>query len=131
MFPVWPPPIVIRDVVLQGRRSAVMQLAMSPGPVPNFRQIFAESIDVLTVLDQLVFKLLLQVDPFFSGLRYAIDDIHDRVEAVQFVQDGDIEWRRNRSLFFVPTNMNILMNSSKGSGLIVDISVASFGEFTL
>ncbi len=56
-------------------------------------------VDVLLMLDQPVLKLLLQVEVLVAGLRQTVAGVHYQVEAVQVVQHGHIEGRRDGALF--------------------------------
>ena len=52
-------------------------------------------VDVLLVFDQLIRKLLLQIDTLVAGLRQAVDNGHHQMKTIQIVQHRHIERCRN------------------------------------
>ncbi len=71
----------------------------SPLPVANLRHVLAVLVDVLLVLDQLVFQLLFQVDALVAGLRQAVDGVQTR-------------WKRSRSFNTVMSKGVVMVPSS-------------------
>jgi hypothetical protein len=83
-----------------------------PLPIPNLRQVFAELIDILLVLAQLVLELLPQVNALIAGLRQAVDGVHHEVKAVQIVQYRHVEGRGDGALFLVATAVDVAVVST-------------------
>src|ERR1700681_933442 len=106
--------IIHRLLIIGGKSAYTRQLgcgrlARTPAPIANLRHVLAVSIDVLLVLDQLVAQLLLQVDACAAGLWQTVDGVHHEVKAVQIVQHGHIEGRRDGALFLIAADMNVVM----------------------
>ena len=66
-------------------------------------------VDVLLMLDQLVLELLFQVNPLIAGLWEPIDDVHHKMEAVQIVQHGHVEWCGDGALFLVAADVDVVV----------------------
>ena len=80
-----------------------------PLPIPDFRHVLAMFVDVFFVLDELVPKLLLEIDAFDARLRQPIDRVHHEVEAVQVIQHSHVEGCCDRAFFFVAADMQVLV----------------------
>ena len=61
------------------------------------------------MVDQLIEQQFLEVKRAFVDPGQTIDHIDDEMEAVELVQDGHIEWRRDRALFHVTVDMEIVV----------------------
>ena len=65
--------------------------------------------DVCLVLNQLVAHCLLCIGSNISELRYAVDYICHKIEAVQIVQDTHVKRSRRSPFFLISPDMEILM----------------------
>ena len=84
----------------------------TPFPIPHFRQILAEFIDVLLVLDQLVLELLFKINASGSGLRQTINRVHDEMKTIEIVQHRHVERRGDRAFFLVAADVDVVMISA-------------------
>ncbi len=66
-------------------------------------------VNVLRVLDELILELLLQIEALVAGLRQAVDGVHHQVEAFQIVQHCHVEGRRDRALFLIAADVDVVM----------------------
>ena len=82
---------------------------VAPLPVSNLRHIFAIFVDVLLVLDQLVFELLLQVDALVAGLWKAVDGVHHQMKAVQLIQHRHIKGGGDSALFLITADVDVVV----------------------
>jgi len=73
----------------------------------NFRHVLSESADVALVLNESVLHLLLEINVRASGLREAIDDVHDQVEAIEVVEYRHVERSRDGAFFLVVPDMKV------------------------
>src|SRR5487761_1405951 len=80
-----------------------------PFPVADLRQILAVFVDILLVLNELVLKLLLQVDALGARLRQAIDHIHHQMEAIEIVQHRHVDKHGDRALFLIAADVNVMV----------------------
>lgn len=99
-----------------------------PFPVSHFGQVLPVFADVLPVLDQFVLQLLLEVDSFSAGLRQPIDHIHHEMEPIQLVQDRHVEGRRNRALFLVAADMDVVVIRAPISQAVNEPGISVEGE---
>src|ERR1039458_6052005 len=81
----------------------------APLPIANFGQVLAELFDVLLVLDELVLKLLLEIDAPVARLWQAINGGHDEVEAIQIIQHRHVEGRGDGPFFLVTADVQVLV----------------------
>jgi len=80
-----------------------------PLPIADFGQVLAVLAYVLLVLEQLLSELLLHVEALLAGLRQAIDGVDDEMEAVQIVQHRHVERGRDRALFLVAADVDVVV----------------------
>src|ERR1700730_14550252 len=78
-----------------------------PAPVTPHRHVSAIAGDVLTMFDQPVLHLLLEVIAATGDLRQTIDDVLDKVESIHIVQDRHIERGRDRAFLLVSAHMQV------------------------
>src|ERR1019366_3160330 len=99
------------------QRLLLLRITVIPLPVPDFRQVFAVLVDVMLVLDQLVFHLLLQVGALESQIRYAVDHVMHQVEPVQVVLHPHVKGRRDGALFLVATDVQVAVGTGVGEAV--------------
>src|SRR5471032_1104073 len=73
----------------------------APGPLSDFRQVLAVQIDISPVVLEFFLQLAFQYLSPRPANRQAVDDIDHQMKAVQFVQDGHVEWRGDGALLLV------------------------------
>ncbi len=81
---------------------------MTPHPITDFGHILTVLVDILAVRDKLVLELLLQVHAFRFRLWQMINGIHYQVKAIHVVEYRHIKGRRDRALFFVAANVQVV-----------------------
>lgn len=91
---------------LQPHRSGLADVfERHPLPISNLRQVFPVLADVVLVLGELGFELLLQCVTFFACLRQILEGGEGEVETIQAVEHRHIKRRGGGSLFLEAMNM--------------------------
>jgi len=101
--------------------------AAGPLPVGDLGQVDAVRGDVLPVLDELVAHLLHGVGAAVAELGQALDDIDDKVEAVELIEHAHVKRRRDRALLDVAADEHVLVVAGVRQ-LVDELRVAVEGE---
>ena len=80
-----------------------------PFPVTDLRHILTVLTDIMVMRQELVAQILLDSGDAIAQLRKSVNHIINKMVAIQIVHHQKIEKRGSGPLFFVPTDMKVLV----------------------